>query len=86
MSVAATDATKKQSWGAGFVRWKDYVAISTSMIVAGAMLAGWILSMHSTAAAEKLLKVEQRLERTESRHAEALKRIDLKLDRVLERR
>lgn len=73
-------------WGEGCVHWKEYCSITISTIVAGGALFAYVLGLHASqqhpgaASSEDLQAVDNRLTRQETRHADALRRIEAKLD------
>ncbi len=76
-------------WGDGFVRWKEFISMLITMIVAGASLFGYVLSLAvanphpSLVQRSELLEFKERLTRQEIRYAESLRRIEDKLDKII---
>lgn len=83
--------TDENPWGAGYVRWKEYLSITASTVVAGSGLFAYVLSMAvanphpNTVQRAELLEFKERLTRQEERHNATLNRIETKLDKALER-
>ena len=69
-----------------YVAWREFVSVLITMVVAGASLFGWVLSLHAdgqhrgTPSIHQHQDLKERLDKVEARNAAALLRIEDKLD------
>jgi hypothetical protein len=70
-------------WGEGYVRWKEFVSIVLTMIVAGACSFGYVINIHANASQSNVKSVKERVDRIEKRTVDSLRRIEDKLDDAL---
>jgi len=90
LEVVVSESNGKNGWGASVVRWRELATITVSLVCACGMLGGWVVSKHEllphagAATVDDVKKLSDRIDRQEKRHGDALRRIEEKLDRVLE--
>lgn len=81
-------------WGESFVTWKGFISIIMTMIIAGASLFGYVLSIHANSlylhttnireTTEQNIRVmENRVSRLDERNSDRLERIEDKIDSLL---
>ena len=79
----------ENKWGDGFVRWKEFISLAITMVVTGASLFGYILSIAianphpNVVQRAELIEFKERLTRQEIRYAESMRRIEDKLDKII---
>lgn len=75
-------------WGEGVVTWKALIPLLITMVVSGASLFGYVLSMHAAQPHDDAVEQKQlddlkdRMTRQEQRQTDALRRIENKLDKM----
>ena len=68
-----------------YVTYRAFITMIVSMIVAGAALFGYVISLHTAQSSEGRAAISKRLDGIETRTSERLSSMDHKLDKLVDR-
>lgn len=83
--------SRRESWSSKFLTWKEFVTVTTSLLVLVGSIFAYFFSMHiaqphhGAATSEDVNRIHDRLDRMETRQQEIYRRLDTKIDKLLQK-